>query len=87
MDEMQSFVMAAPCSALRAVEDVELEQEWKVGGLLLDRRPSSTCSSSSPQQPEAQADCASHLFDPEAAFDMDHLFLNTEGHPLKRREL
>lgn len=27
------------------------------------------------------------LFSPAAAFDMNHLFLNTEGHPLKRNEL
>ena len=26
-------------------------------------------------------------FRAEAAFDMNHLFLNTEGHPLKRNEL
>lgn len=27
------------------------------------------------------------LFSPAAAFDMNHFFLNTEGHPLKRHEL
>jgi len=27
------------------------------------------------------------LFSPTAAFDMNHFFLNTEGHPLKRHEL